>query len=127
MDGKFNILTLPISPSVNHYWLASGHRRFLSPAAKKFRYDVGQRVHEYLLLNSPKFPFLGRLEMKVDIFPANKRSFDIDNKMKGIGDSLAHAGVYLDDSQIDRLIITRRELDKPNGRVEIIITEILED
>jgi Holliday junction resolvase RusA-like endonuclease len=36
---------------------------------------------------------------------------------------MAHAGVYLDDSQIDKLTIERGELDKPHGSMVVVIRE----
>lgn len=126
MDGKNNTLILPWPPSVNHYWLARGKIRFLSPAAKKFRYDVAALCHMFSLVNNTKYPLLGRLSVHINVFPPDRRIRDIDNLLKSALDSLTHAGVYLDDSQIDKIAIVRREIDKPAGRIEIIVTEIEE-
>lgn len=127
MDGKNNTLILPWPPSVNHYWLARGKMRFLSAAAKKFRYDVAQLSHMFGLVNHTNYPLLGRLNVQINVFPPDKRVRDIDNLLKSTLDSLTHAGVYLDDSQIDKITIIRKEIDRPAGRVEIIITEIVEE
>ena len=127
MDGKNNTLILPWPPSVNHYWLARGKMRFLSAAAKKFRYDVAALCHMFSLVNHSKYPFLGRLNVHIDVFPPDRRIRDIDNLLKSTLDSLTHARVYLDDSQIDKLTIVRRDIDRPSGRVEIIVTEIVEE
>lgn len=127
MDGKNNTLILPWPPSVNHYWLARGKMRFLSAPAKKFRYDVAQLCHMFALVNHANYPLLGRLSVHINVFPPDKRIRDIDNLLKSTLDSLTHAGVYLDDSQIDKITIMRKEIDRPAGRVEIIVTEMAEE
>ena len=82
--------------------------------------------HMFSLVNNTKYPLLGRLSVHINVFPPDRRIRDIDNLLKSALDSLTHAGVYLDDSQIDKIAIVRREIDKPAGRIEIIVTEIEE-
>ena len=59
----------------------------------------------------------------MDAFPPDRRRRDLDNLLKSTQDSLAHAGVYQDDAQIDLLLVRRREPIKP-GMITIEILEL---
>jgi crossover junction endodeoxyribonuclease RusA len=54
----------------------------------------------------------GRLHVTLTAYPPDRRRRDIDNLAKSVLDAMQHAGVYLDDSQIDRLTIIRAEVEK---------------
>lgn len=110
------VLNLPLPPTVNHYLKSSGFRRYLSKAAIEFRQKVSEYVIEY------RVPKLGksRIEMQVTLYFATKRRQDIDNRIKALWDSLAHAGVFDDDEQIDVLIIHRGEIKKGGGCLVMI-------
>jgi len=115
------ILSLPLPPSVNHYWGSQGNRRFVSKAGKEFKLKVQEYVLEY------RVPKLGtaRLQMTVTLHPRDKRKQDIDNRIKALWDALADAGVFDDDEQIDVLMVQRGEIVKGGAcRVEI---EVLDD
>jgi crossover junction endodeoxyribonuclease RusA len=58
----------------------------------------------------------------MDAFPPDRRRRDLDNLAKPTLDALEHAGVYEDDSQIDLLIIRRRDV-VDGGRLEASVTE----
>lgn len=112
------ILSLPYPPSVNTYWRANGNRRFISKAGVEFK----RAVAEYVIDNNiPKFGSV-RIDLDIVIRPRSKRIFDIDNLLKAILDSLMDAGVYDDDSQVDKICIVRGEPCK-NGACIVIIKE----
>lgn len=114
------ILILPYPPSVNTYWRANGKRRFLSKAGVEFK----KAVAEYVIDNNiPKFGD-ARLSMDIIISPRSKRIFDLDNLLKAILDSLMDAGVYDDDSQVDKLSIARGKPTK--GGACVLVIEKLE-
>lgn len=101
-------LTLPYPPSINAYWRANGHRRFISAEGRKFKQDVVQYVIEK---NIPK---LGNAALKVTIIlqPRDRRKTDIDNRIKAVLDSLQDAGVYDDDCQVEHLQVHRAKAVK---------------
>ena len=103
-------LTLPYPPSVNNYWIASGHRRFISKRGKEFK----EYVEDYCLRN--KTPSFGVKEVRVTIIlhPRSKILMDIDNCSKAILDSLQGI-VYDDDQQVVQLLIQRGHLIKGGG------------
>jgi crossover junction endodeoxyribonuclease RusA len=105
------VLNLPLPPSVNHYWGTHGHRRYVSKAGVLFKEQVSDYVAEY------RVPKMGaeRLEMKVVLYPKDRRKQDIDNRIKALWDALADAGVFDNDEQIDVLIVERGEIKKGGG------------
>ena len=102
-------LTLPYPPSVNSYWrsVRVGNRNqvLVSEAGRKFQAAVRNAV---LLARCVK-QYSGRLVVEVMLHPADKRKRDIDNCLKSLLDAMGKAGVYIDDSQIDRLVVVRQE------------------
>jgi crossover junction endodeoxyribonuclease RusA len=88
----------------------------ISKAGKEFKAQVSDYVNEY------RVPKLGaaRLEMKVVLYPRDKRKQDIDNRIKALWDALGDAGVFEDDEQIDVLIVERGEIKKGGGCLVII-------
>jgi crossover junction endodeoxyribonuclease RusA len=109
------VLNLPYPPSVNNYWIASGHRRFISKRGVEFK----NAVMAYCIdLRTPNF---GKQAVWVEIVlhPRNKRLQDIDNVLKPILDSLIGI-VYDDDVQVQSLQITRGQAIK-NGGCRVMI------
>ena len=110
------VLNLPLPPSVNSYRTIFRNRMGISKAGKEFKAQVSDYVVEY------KVPKLGnaRLEMKVVLYPRDKRKQDIDNRIKALWDALGDAGVFDDDEQIDVLLIERGEIKKGGGCLVLI-------
>lgn len=112
------LLTLPIPPSINAYYGAHGNRRYIKPAGLAFRRAVAE------IVAAAGHPiFTGRVSLYAAIFPASKRVQDLDNRSKALQDALTHAGVWIDDSQIDQLTLARRCVIK-GGKVQVVICEI---
>lgn len=108
-------LTLPYPPSVNAYWrsVRVGNRNqvLVSKAGRDFQHKVRLAV---LIARAVK-QYSGRLIVEVMLHPADNRKRDIDNSLKSLLDALGKSGVYLDDSQIDRLVVSRHE-QCPGGK-----------
>lgn len=111
-------LTLPLAPTINHYYLQKGHRKFIGPKGHKFRQEVAEIV---AAAGHPTIE--GRVALFASVYPANKIRQDIDNRAKPLQDALTHAGVWLDDSQVDLLVMARQSVVK-GGQMKIIIMEI---
>jgi crossover junction endodeoxyribonuclease RusA len=112
-------LTLPWPPSINHYWRHFRGRTVISQEGRTFRTNVCA----LLAGGGPrKPPAGGRIALTLDAFPPDRRRRDLDNIQKPVLDALQHAGVYLDDSQID-LLVTRRCARMENGKLEIEIND----
>lgn len=105
-------LELPIPPLVNHYWrhitINGTPRTLISARGRDFRKNVVQivsREKKALRIDS-------RVKINVVVYPPDCRKRDIDGYLKSLLDSLTHAGVWLDDEQVDSIYITRGEVVK---------------
>ncbi|MDZ7868809.1 MAG: RusA family crossover junction endodeoxyribonuclease [Rheinheimera sp.] len=128
-------LTLPLPPSLNSYWRSTATNAgcltrsvrttrthspikvYISQKGQAFRTEV---IAAVLQARANK-KLTGRLQVDLIIHPADRRVQDIDNRIKATLDALTHAGVYVDDSQIDRLIVCRGEIIK-GGKCQVLIT-----
>ena len=105
MIGDTRTFSLPYPPSVNHYWRRVGQRTLISKKGREYRAAVRVAVRSL-----PKIE--GRLSVRIYWFTPDKRKRDIDNILKATLDSMAHAGLYDDDSQIDGLHVVRDRCGK---------------
>lgn len=109
-------LILPYPPSVNTYWGFSGSRRYLTTRAVAFKNEVFARY-----LESGYKPFGGiPLEIKIKLHPKDNRIRDIDNGIKSLLDALCQAGIFTDDSQIQKLEIEKSSIAK-GGLCSVLI------
>jgi crossover junction endodeoxyribonuclease RusA len=120
------ILELQFPPSLNSYYrhvvmpLKSGKGRsvtLLSKPGREYRESVVGVCRDI------QEKMTGRLSVTLDLFPPDRRTRDVDNYAKSLLDSLTHAGIWGDDSQIDALHIYRREIER-GGRVVVKIETI---
>jgi len=107
-------LTLPWPPSANTYWrhptrgrLAGRH--LISEKGRDYRAAVIRQVREQLGKINPRTDLVA---VTVEAFVPDRRKRDLGNLEKALMDSLTHAGVWVDDSQIDDLRIKRARNDK---------------
>ena len=121
--------TIPWPPSVNSYWrhpskgkLAGRH--LISSEGRAYRTSVMAGCHRQKVFN---LRLEGRLEISLSVVPPDKRRRDLDNLLKSALDSIVHAGVVLDDSQFDRIVIARisdeKKSTEQSGLVYVQITE----
>ncbi|MBI0447198.1 RusA family crossover junction endodeoxyribonuclease [Deinococcus sp. DB0503] len=106
-------MSLPFPPSVNRMWRSVQGRNILSAAGREYRKAGLASLDPQRLACWPR---TGRLSVSVTLCPPDARRRDVDNYLKAVLDLLTHGGVYVDDSQIDRLTITRGPVEK-GGRV----------
>lgn len=120
-------LILPFPPSVNSYWRAPNKgplkgRHLISEAGRKFRSEACAAIIDQLR-RLPK-PSTELAAVEILLYPPDSRNRDIDNYNKALLDSLTHAGVWEDDSQVKRLLVEWGPVVK-GGRVEISITRYI--
>lgn len=97
-------VVLPWPPSVNAMWRNVGGKTLLSLRGRSFRKGA---LDACLLARVTGARLQGRLALHLVVCAPDRRSRDLDNTVKGVQDALTHAGVWLDDSQIDRLVVER--------------------
>ena len=96
-------LVLPWPPTANTYWRRHQNRYFISTRGQLYRKDVALIARDY----RDHFSNECKLDIAIQAFPPDKRKRDLDNLLKALLDSLQHANVYLDDSQIESIFIER--------------------
>ncbi|TNV14927.1 RusA family crossover junction endodeoxyribonuclease [Buttiauxella sp. B2] len=122
-------LTLPFPPSVNTYWRSPNSgplagRHLISAKGRQYRSDTTAAVIEQLR-KIPK-PFSAELSVNVVLYPPENRRRDLDNYLKALFDSLTHANVWEDDSQIKHMEVSWGPLI-PKGSTEITIREFINE
>lgn len=111
---------LEYPPTVNTYYRRSGHTMYLSKSGRQFKEDAA--IDVFAAVGKVK-PLTGRIGVQIELVAPNKtRDTDIDNRVKATLDALQGL-LYEDDSQIDRLIVLRREIAKP-GHCDVIVSEL---
>ncbi len=113
---------LPWPPSTNRYWRKWNNRMVISEEGRAYR----NSVLVSLWYQPPAPTYSGRLCVTIEAYPPDKRTRDLDNILKSLLDAMQHAKVYKDDSQIDRLTIERKAVEKP-GRVRVSVREMNPD
>ncbi|MEO1035206.1 MAG: RusA family crossover junction endodeoxyribonuclease [Pseudomonadota bacterium] len=111
-------LELPVPPSGNHSYTTIAGRRVLSKKAQAYRTHVGKLV----LAERANKALDGRLQVTLLFMQSDNRRRDIDNVVKPTLDALQHAGVFIDDSQVDKLSIHRE--NSLHMGLRVTITEI---
>lgn len=116
-------LLVPWPPSGNDYWrhvVINGQARVV----------LSRRAHEYRRAVAGAVAACGRrfgadrLAVTATYRPPDLRPRDLDNAWKQLGDALARAGLFADDSQVDRLVLERGDPDRPAGSVVVRVEQI---
>lgn len=119
------ILNLPFPPSINDYYgmnaLKAGYSvKYVKIRGKEFQ----ESVAKYVSLNA--FNVHANVPLKVSVilnFPRHGKN-DLDNRLKGLFDSLTMAGVWEDDSLIDELHVYRGVTGKTTSGAVVSISEV---
>lgn len=119
-------VTLPWPPSVNTMWRTprSGKlagRTLLSAEGRAYRQAVAEQV---MVQHAPRHTLKGKLAISVAAMPPDRRARDLDNLLKALLDSIQHAGVIRNDSDIDEIFILRKDVDAPHGRIVLVVREL---
>ncbi len=110
-------ITLPIPPSVNHYWKRrNGGGMYISAAGMAFKEACGRECTSNGLT-----PLSGRVALTVTVYRAKDQG-DLDNYLKALLDGIK-GYAYHDDRQV-YAIYAYKDLDRNNPRVELTVEEI---
>lgn len=114
-------LTLPFPPTQNHLYkhTRAGHH-YLTEKGRVYYAQVNHLV----LAQEIAFGDLEKLDVSILVHAPDNRRRDLDNMLKAILDSLTKACLWADDSQIDRLSITRGSVALHQGHVIVHVKSI---
>lgn len=114
-------VTLPWPPSTNRIWrnvaVSGKPRTLLSQEGRVYRKAAADACLVAKLVGK-QIP--DRLALRLVVQAPDRRARDLDNTVKAVQDALTHAGVWLDDSQIDRLLVERGPVVK-GGMVSVTV------
>lgn len=110
-------LTLPVPPTVNLYWRTVIVGKRAMPILSRDARAYKKRVAELWLEKPPiRTPLAGRLSLTAEVFNARG---DIDNRLKGLLDSLQGLA-FENDSQFDEINIRRAKGGEPRVEIEVV-------
>lgn len=118
--------TLPWPPTVNTYYRHKVFGKlatvYVSQEGKAYR----KAVNLCLMQHGIKTYALEQdLRVEIEVYPPDRRKRDLDNLLKSLLDSLTHAEVWKDDSQISDLRIFRNK--QIAGMVKVRVYEASEN
>lgn len=114
------IFAFPLPPSVNFYWRLGPHGFYIAKQGIAFR----QEVCAIALAAGVRKPLLCRIALDIMVTMPDKRRRDLDNVLKALLDSMAHAGIYRDDEQVDSITIRRGDVIKRKGGCVVLVQKI---
>ena len=120
------IVQLPYPPSVNRIWRQGQGQIRLSRHARRYRREACPMVMAEMLVGGHR-TLTCRVYVRLDLYPPDRARRDVDNTTKAVLDVLQHAGAVGDDSQVDVLLVVRREIESPDGRVQLEMRPVTEE
>ena len=113
-----------LPPTVNQMYRNAGTRvRYKTKKTRDYqRYAIKAMQEAHLV----PYTFEGRTILNVKFFVAEKRKWDMDNRLKALQDCLQMAGIIKDDSQIDDIHAQREWLPSGNTQTCLTVFSILE-
>ena len=116
-------MILPYPPTVNHYWKTSVIRKGRRHVPHVYIDLEGQEYRKRVKWYLEGIPTVeGLVNVIIVVNPPDKRRRDLDNLLKCLLDSLTHAGLWADDSQVDRIALFRGEVI-PGGQVSLVVEQ----
>jgi crossover junction endodeoxyribonuclease RusA len=106
-------------PSINNYYVKTRNGVFLSKAGRQAKQSGIELINQQL---GNIETILDNIHLSVVCYPPNNRSYDIDNRLKPILDTLQDSRVIGNDAQVQQLAVYRGSVVK-NGAVYVVIRE----
>ena len=126
-------LELPWPPCINHYKKPGRIVRTVTGKlyqmkvntneTTRFYYEVWVKIRNMKAREGLKSFQGSTISVEVDAYPPDKRKRDLDGILKVLLDSMQRGGLYDDDYQIARLLVTRKDMIE-QGKVVVRIQEL---
>ena len=120
-------LEIPIPPMLNHYWrhivIGGRPRTLISSTGRDFKKNVSQCVQ----CEKKALRIEYRVKVGITVYPPDRRKRDIDGYLKALLDSMTDAGVWIDDEQVDELVIRRGPVLKGGKAVVTVQPMVVSD
>jgi len=115
-------LTLPWAPSANNAYAVVRGRKIKTARAREYAHEVMWRVADEMRVDPDGgWPTKhDRLTVTIDMYPPDRRRFDVAGKEKLPIDAVCKQ-LGIDDSQIDVLTLRRAPIDRTNPRVVLTL------
>ncbi len=113
-----------LPPTVNQMYRNAGTRvRYKTQKTRAYQRYAVKAMQEARLVS---YTFEGRAILNVKFFVAEKRKWDMDNRLKALQDCLQMAGIIKDDSQIDSIKADREWIESGENRTCVTVFSILQ-
>jgi crossover junction endodeoxyribonuclease RusA len=106
-------------PSINNYYIKTRNGVFLSKAGRHAKQSGVELIAQQL---GNIETIVNDIHLSIVLYPPNNRSYDIDNRLKPILDTLQESRVIANDVQVQQLAVYRGEAVK-NGACYVVIRE----
>ena len=107
-----------LPPTVNHlYRTARNSRRYKTHEGKEWQRQAAAVFADSYVLPEP---YAGDVELNVYFLTADRRRWDIDNRVKALMDALMMGGVIRDDTQVKALHVERETVQEKTETVVFV-------
>lgn len=109
--------TMPWPPSVGSCWRAVRNSFILSKRGREYRKDAIEHL-KAIGLHGELID--SKVSVSLVLNPPTLRRYDVDNFNKALFDAMSHAEFWIDDEQVQKLIVEKGGKIK-GGRVDVIV------
>jgi len=115
--------SMPWPPTVNHWHQPCRNRVIKGAKAREYEKLAVKHLIDIGLFGEH---INSEMSVRLELMPPTNSRYDIDNRTKGVFDSLSAADFWVDDSLVTKLVIEKRE-KVAGGLVNVFVNVIKRD